>query len=110
MILNQLCNIERETSVKNNYGQNTKSWNIVYEDVKCNIQMYQPRSSNIIQSENGQVSTADYIGVMGPIEDIKMGDRIYWYSELLYVVRAFLVFGRGNTPHHKEIWLKVEGT
>ena len=109
MILNQVCSIYRSEKVKNSYGQVTKTWSLLEEDIPCNIQYALVSSGNLNQTPTGQVGFNEYIGFFYPGQDILLGDKVVWYNITLYIKTINPVFTvSGSTPHHIEVLFGYE--
>lgn len=101
-LLNQLCDIARKTTVKNEYKQTVTTWTTLYTSIRCRIDPMFVTSSYISQTPNGQITGNDYVGFFNPDTDIQAGDRITWYGTILFARPINRAFGNASL-HHLEV-------
>jgi len=111
-LLNQTCKIERATVTKNTQKQTVKTWSVIGNNVKCNIQYDRTVSGNNLQQSASGINTqGNFLGFFDKGIIVLKGDRVTWTGITLFVKGIpFPVFASGNTVHHYEALLSVEET
>jgi len=110
-LLNQRCKIERSTITKNAYMQTVKSWVVVGQSVRCNIQFDRVSDVNYKVGSTGINTLGNYIGFFEKNQTLEKGDKVTWAGRILYVKGyPFPVYAALNEVHHIEALLSVEET
>lgn len=105
-LLTQICDIYRKTTTFGARGQSEVVWNMVEEEIACNVQMQTIVREEYQVADRGERSYTSFVGYFEYGTDIKEGDKIELENGPSYHVDRVSFDAIGHS-HHIEADLEL---